>query len=529
MAEQEKNLTQKTFSGLIWKFAERIGAQVVSTVVSIILARLLMPEDYGIVSLVTIFITLCNVFVVSGFGSALIQKKDADEVDFSSVFYASIVIALLLYALLFFTAPLIAKLYDDVNAKLLVAVLRVMGLRLPIAAINSVQQAYVSRRMAFRKFFWATLFGTIASAVVGIWMAYSGYGVWALVAQYLTNVCIDTIILFIVDRWHPRLKFSFQRLKGLLSYGWKLLASSLLNTGYGELRSLVIGIKYSATDLAYYDKGKTFPGLIVTNIDSSIDSVLFSALSKVQDDRVKVKNVVRKGIRTSSYVIFPCMVGLAVIAEAFVRVVLTDKWLPIVPFLQIMCFVYALQPIHTANLQAIKALGRSDLFLILEIAKKAMGITLLLVSMWFGVIWIAASSILGGIIGSFINAFPNKKLLNYGYFEQIKDLLPALLLSLVMGGIVYCIGFIPWNSLIILIVQILVGITIYIGGSFIFKLESFHFILKTIKSFFKHKKERVEAVSNDAEDIIENTAPATDAGSATQTEEIEENQEENEA
>lgn len=484
------NLTQQTFSGLIWKFAERISAQLVSMVVSIILARLLAPNDYGIVSLVTIFITICNVFVTSGFGSALVQKKEADEVDFSSIFYVSIVIAIVLYLVLFFCAPLVAKFYEN---DLLTPVLRVMGLRLPIAAINSVQQAYVSRRMAFRKFFWATLFGTIVSGVVGIWMAYAGYGVWALVAQYMTNVCIDTIVLAIVDRWYPRLKFSFQRLKGLLSYGWKLLASAMLDTGYGELRSLVIGKIYTTADLAFYNKGASFPKLIVTNVNSSMQSVLFPAMAKKQDEKGKLKEITRRAIKTSSYVMLPCMVGLAVIAESFVRVVLSEKWLPAVPFIQIMCFIYILYPIHTANLQTYKALGRSDIFLKLEIVKKVIGILSLLASMWFGVLWIALTEMLTSVMSSIINAFPNKKLLDYSYWEQIKDILPALLLSLGMGGIVYCISFIPWNEIVILVLQILTGIAIYVTGSLIFRLESFYFIVNTIKIFFHNRKQKQSA------------------------------------
>ena len=349
---------------MIWKFAERIGSQLVQTVVSIILARILMPEDYGIISLVTIFITICNVFISSGFGNALIQKKDADEVDFSSVFYASLAISVVLYIILFFGSPLIASFYENEQITL---ILRVMGLRLPIAAVYSVQQAYTSRKMQYRKFFIATLIGTIVSGAVGICMAYGGMGVWALVAQNMVNVGVNMIVLFFVVEWKPKLLFSFQKLKGLLSYGWKLLVSGLLETGYNELRSLIIGKKYSTTDLAFYDQGKKYPSLIADNINSSMNSVLLSAMSKRQDDREKVKSATRRSIRLSAYLLMPCMIGLACVAEQFVRVLLTDKWLPAVPFIQIMCIVYMFYPIHTANLTAIQAVGRSDLFLILEI------------------------------------------------------------------------------------------------------------------------------------------------------------------
>lgn len=486
---QNQDLTNKTVFGLIWKFAERIGSQLVSTVVSIILARILLPEDYGLVSIVTILITLCDVFVSNGFGNALIQKKEVDEVDFSSVFYAGLVISFGLYAVLFFSAPFIAQFYEN---DLLTLVLRVMGLRIPIASIYSVQQAYVSRQMNYRKFFIATLIGTVISGGIGIAMAYGGMGVWALVAQNMSNVAVNMVILFIVVKWKPKRLFSFKKLKGLLSYGWKLLVSGFLDTGYNELRGLVIGKMYTTSDLAFYEQGKKYPALIANNIASSMNTVLLSAMSKRQDDAEKIKSATRKSIRISSYLMLPCMVGLACVAEQFVHAILTDKWLPAVPFIQMMCVVYAFYPIHTANLTAIKAVGRSDLFLILEIIKKVVGIAGLLISMWFGVFWIAATMMITTVIGSFINAFPNKKLLNYSYLEQLKDMLPALGLSVAMGLPVYLMNFLPISSVVILCLQIATGIVLYVGLSVIFKVESFFFLWGFIKKLFAKKRKKEE-------------------------------------
>lgn len=481
------NLTQQTFSGVIWKFAERFSAQLVSMVVSIILARILMPDDYGIVALVGIFITICNVFVSGGFGGALIQKKDADDIDFSSVFYISFVIALIFYLVLFFCAPLVAKLYEN---ELITPILRVMGLRLPLASINSVQQAYVSRRMVYKKFFWATLIGTIISAVIGIWMAYTGYGVWALVAQDLINVIIDTLVLAIVDRWYPKLKFSFSKVKSLFSYGWKVLVASIIEAIYNDLRGLIIGIKYSSADLAYYNKGNNFPNIITNNINSSLNSVLFSALSKLQDEQQRLKEVVRRGMQVSSYVIFPCMIGLAVIADAFVKAILTEKWLPIIPYLQIMCFIGAIQSLDTANIQIMKALGRSDLFLKTEIIRRIVGITGILISMPFGVFWIALSIVPTALIGLIINAIESKKLLGYAFKDQIKDIMPASILSILMGAIVYSISFVPLNATVVLVLQVLFGIIVYVLASVIFKIDSFSFICHTIKTLLKRKKKK---------------------------------------
>lgn len=484
---QENSLTQQTISGLIWKFAERIGAQLVSTLVSIILARLLMPEDYGLIAIITIFISLCDVFISNGFGNALIQKKDADEVDFSSVFYASVTLSLILYIVLFFCAPYVAQFYEN---NLITTILRVMGLRLPVAAVYSVQQAYVSRKMQFRRFFIATLIGTVASGVVGISMAYTGFGVWALVGQNMTNVLINMIVLVIVVRWMPKLIFSWSRLKELFSYGWKLLLAGLIDTGYNQARSFIIGKLYSSEDLAYYDQGNRFPALIAVNINSSMSSVLLSAMSKRKEDREKIKQATRKSIRISAYLLMPLMVGLACIAEQFVHVILTDKWLPSISYIQLMCVVYAFYPIHTANLTAIQALGRSDLFLILEIIKKVVGIASILISMWYGVFWIAFSAVIVTIISSFINAFPNKKLLGYSYFEQIKDLLPAIGLSAAMGTSVFVMNYLPINSVLILCLQIIVGAMIYIVFSRIFKVESFMLLWGMIKNFFQSRKRR---------------------------------------
>lgn len=469
----------------MWKFGERISAQLVSTLVSIILARLLMPEDYGVVALVTIFITICNVFVTNGFGTALVQKKDADDLDFTSVFYFGLFFAILLYALIFFCAPLIASFYEN---EALTPIVRVMGIRIIIASINSVQHAYLDRRMQFKKFFIATLFGTIASGVIGVWMAYAGYGPWAIVAQYLTNVCIDTIVLAFVIKWLPRLRISFVRLKGLFSFGWKLLVSALIDTGYNELRSLIIGKKYNAESLAYYNKGKTFPNLIATNVNAAINPVLLTALSKIQSEKEKVKQATRRSIRVCSFIVVPCMIGLACVGETFIEVVLTSKWMPALPFLYIMCVTYMFYPIHTANLTAIQAMGRSDLFLKLEIAKKIVGITLIVVSMWFGVIWMAASALVGTVINSIINAFPNRKLLNYGWFEQMKDILPSLILSILMGVPVFFMNYLAINKVLLLVLQIVAGMALYVLLNVTTKNKTFFYVLDLIKGFLKKNK-----------------------------------------
>lgn len=475
------SLKSKTISGLLWKFAERIGAQAITFVLSIILARLLSPSDYGAIAILLVFITIADVFVNAGFGSALIQKKDADDLDFSSVFYFSLIFSVFVYLIIFLAAPFVANFY---NMPILQPTLQVLALRIPVAAINSVQQAYVSRNMQFKKFFYSTLSGTAASALVGIFMAYNGYGIWSLVGQYLSNAVINTIVLFSVINWRPQLIFSLQRLKSLFSYGWKLLLSGLLDTGYQSLSSLLIGKFYTPADLAFFDTGKKFPMVIVTNINSSISSVLFPALSSEQDEPERVKAHTRKAIQISSYIMWPMMLGMAACADNIVSLVLTDKWLPAVPYLQIACITYGLWPIHTANLQAINAMGRSDIFLKLEFVKKIIGITALLISIQYGVLAIALIGIITGIIATFINAYPNGYLLKYSYAEQIKDILPSFLCALGMALFVYFTGKFVENIYFKLLIQVILGTLVYIFISKIFKLVSFEYLINLTKQKF---------------------------------------------
>lgn len=477
---------KKVYNNFFWRLLECFGAQGVAFVVSIILARLLDPAVYGTIALVTVFTTILQVFINSGLGTALIQKKDADDTDFSTVFYFNLGMCVVLYGLMFATAPLIADFYGIPE---LTALVRVLSLTLVISGVRNIQQSYISKHLLFKRFFFSTLGGTLVSAVVGIVMAYCGFGVWALVAQSLVNNLIGTVILWITVKWRPKLLFSFQRLRGLFSYGWKLLVSGLIDTVYSDLRQLIIGKLYTSADLAYYNKGHQFPQLIVTNVNSSIDSILLPVMSAEQDNPEHVKSMTRRAIKISAYVMMPMMVGLAVCAEPFIRLLLTEKWLPAVFFLRIFCFAMAFYPIHTANLNAIKAMGRSDLFLKLEILKKTIGIAALLATMWISVEAMAYSLLVTTLLSSFINAFPNKKLLHYSYWEQLFDMLPSVLLALGMGAVVFCVSLLPLNDVVTLLIQIPLGVLLYVGGSVLFRVESFTYILSVAKSYLKKRKQ----------------------------------------
>ena len=485
-------MRKKVFSNFIWRFLERVGAQGVTLIVSIVLARILDPELYGTIALVTVFISILQVFIDSGMGLALVQKKDSDDVDFSSVFFFNVLMCGLLYVLMFFSAPLIAKFYGMPE---LTAVIRVLSLTLIISGVKNIQQAYVAKNLLFRKFFFSTLGGTIGAAVVGIAMALNGYGIWALVAQHLFNMAVDTAILWITVKWRPRLLFSFERLKKLLRYGWKLMVSALLDRGYNELRQLIIGKKYSAADLAYYDKGDQFPKAIATNTNTSIESVLFPVLADEQEDTSRVRDMTRTTIRLSTYILAPLMIGLAACADPLVRVVLTEKWIQCVPFLRVFCIIYMFQPIHTSNLNAIKAVGRSDIFLLLEIIKKSIGVAVLLATLWFGPLVMAYSLLATSLINQVVNSWPNKKLLEYSYLEQVKDILPSLLLASFMGVVVFCFQFLPIAPWIILLIQIPAGIVVYLAGSLLLKNEMMAYIIRIIKGL---KKKNSDTIQNTA-------------------------------
>ncbi|MBQ9102608.1 MAG: lipopolysaccharide biosynthesis protein [Treponema sp.] len=467
---------QKIFSNLIWRFLERTGAQLVAFIVAIVLARILTPEDYGTIALITVFTTILNVFVDSGLGSALVQKKDADNVDFSTVFYTNVIFCIILYAILFFVSPLIADFYKRQE---LTAVIRVLGITILISGVKNIQQSYVSKTLQFKKFFFATLVGTVIAAIVGVWMAYHGFGVWALVAQQITNLSIDTILLWITVKWYPNFVFSFERLKGLFSFGWKLLVSALIDTTYNNLRQLIIGKKYTSEDLAFYNKGNLFPFAIVSNVDNAINNVLLPVMSQEQDDKAKVKQMTRRAIKTSTYCISPLLMGLAACAPAVVHILLTDKWLPCIPYLRIFCITYMFWPVHTTNLTAISSLGRSDLFLKLEIIKKIMGLTILVSTMWFGVMIMAYSLLLMDVLGQIINSWPNKRLINYSYLEQLKDILPGIGTAVVMGLLVSLINYLSIAEWLKLLIQIPAGILIFISLSKIFKIDSYSY-LKTL-------------------------------------------------
>ena len=476
----EQNIKKKVVSGAVWKFAERIIAQAISLIVSIIIARLLDPSEYGVVSIVTVFFAFANVIISGGLNTALIQKKEADKDDYNTVFTISFILSIVLYGLLFFTAPLIAKIYKQ---PILTSIIRVLGFSLPIYALKSVVCAFISANLQFRKFFFATLGGTIFSAVIGITLAIKGFGAWALVAQQLSNTAIDTLILFMVTRLRLSFKIVFDKLKGLFRYGYKILLSSILGVTINQINPLFIGLKYTSADLSFYTKGRSFPETLSSSITYTISAVLFPALSKYQDDKERLLQYTRLYMKVASFVVFPVMLGFAGIAENFVLVLLGDKWLPAVYYIQIVSIATMFDIVAAGNCETIKAMGRSDVFLKIEIIKKVgYFITLILFLLFSNSPQVLAISLLVcTVIQVVVNSIPNRMLIGYKSIQQIMDIFPNFVNAFIMFFVVMIVGKIQMNAIALLVLQIFIAGIVYLLIGIISKNKSISILLNTIK------------------------------------------------
>ena len=465
-----ENKGNSIITNVIWKFAERILAQVVSLIVSIVLARILLPEDYGAIAMVTVFITIANVFVTEGIPNSLIQKKNTDDLDYSSVFVFNLCLSIFLYFVIYISAPLISSFY---NMDILTPVIRVMGLKIIVASFNSVQHAYVSKNMMFKKYFWSTLFGTLISGVIGIVMAYKGFGIWALVAQYMVNSTVDTIVLFFTVDWRPKLKCNLNRLSYLIKFGWKMLFEGVTNTIVQQLQNLIIGKIYTSADLAYYTKGQQFPSLVVTNISSAIASVLFPAIANEQDNENKVLSILRKSSRLSYYVVFPMLTGLAMVAKPFISIVLTEKWIDAVPFFQAFCIINATYVWLIPRHQALNGKGRSDVYLLEHLFYRVILIGVLLLTFRISIATMVLGQVICSLVLCGIVCYTSYKYNGYCVLDQLSDALPSLIGCAVMTIPTYMIGLLNVNLYLKLLCQCLAGIVVYVSYSIIFKVEEY--------------------------------------------------------
>lgn len=467
-----------------WKLLERFSVQGLSLCITLVLARILSPSDYGTVAIITVFVNLANVIIDGGLNTALIQKKDTDSLDYSTIFFSSILLSIVLYALLYVTSPWIAEFYDIPE---LVDMIRILGVILVFEAVNSIQRAYVSKMMLFRKLFYSSFFALLVSGSLGIYMALNDYGVWALISQQMTCVLVTIIIMWFTIKWRPILAFSFERFKKLFDYGWKIFGLNFITTLYLNIRSLIIGKFYSPADLAFFERGHTLSSMVVQNINTSLQTILFPVLSNSQNDKVRIKSLVRRSTGMTCLLIFPALIGLISIAKPLVLLILTEKWLPVVAYIQIYSIAYMLFPVQVANMEAIKAMGYSGISLKLEIIKKVIETTILIISVFMGVIAIVWGVVFFNFVCLFINLYPSKKYLDYGVFEQVKDIIPTFLCAIMMGFSIYWIQYLPIHLLLILMLQMIMGVLVFGLFCYLSKNESFLYVKSLITEKLKRK------------------------------------------
>lgn len=480
-----QSLKQQTATGLKWSAIERIVNQLVNFVVAIIMARLLTPADYGLVGMVAIFIGIGQAFVDSGFSQALIRKQDRTEEDNSTAFFFNLFVAILFYLILFFAAPLIASFYDE---PLLTPITRVIGLSIIINSLCLVQRALFTINVDFKTQSKASVTASIISGVVGIGMALGGCKVWAVVGQQLSNLLINTILFWVFSTWRPKKFFVWGSFKSLFGFGSKLLASGLLNVIYSNIYSLAIGKVYSATDLGYWSKAKQFSDLPSNGPTDIIQRVVYPILCKIQSESERLQNVYRRFIRLSAFVVFPLMLGLAGVSHSFVLVLLGEQWEFVAGLLMIICFNKMWTPIHAINLNPLQALGRSDLFLRLEIIKKIIGVIVLVITIKFGLLVMAIGGVIASLLSWVINTYYTKKLICVGLWIQLKDIAPTLLLSILMFAIIMAFNFVVDNIYVELIGGVGIGMTFYLGAAYVMKYPEMSEIVDITRNYIlKHE------------------------------------------
>lgn len=474
-------------SSLAWNLLERLGTQGTQLLVSIILARILMPEAYGVLSLITVFINLATVVVETGFGSSIIQKKNLQKREINTVFTFNLLVSLVLCSVIWLCAPLIADFYSKFDRNLLIRVIRVYSLILPVGAVTSIQSAVIYRDMQFKKFFVVNISVIILSSAIGIGMALAGGGVWALVFQHLSAKVILLIALLFAVKWKPWLDFRFKQCMSLFRFGGNILFNRLLNMLYNQASSLVIGKKYNSNMLAYYTKANTFPSLIATNTDYALQKVMFSAYSKHQDNLAAVRQMMRKTISLSTFLLSPLLFGLLACSENFVRVVLTDKWLPCVIYMQIFCISFFLQPVGTTVAQALNGIGKSNITLRMGIITKVVGILVVLATVPFGVVYIAWGVLGTTVLSTVVYFIVNKKVFSYSFRDQLTDIGINMLAAATMAAICLLIGegLSGMKPILVLAIQVAAGAVWYIGISVITKNPSLKYLMQKLKSMRK--------------------------------------------
>lgn len=474
MKEWKSEVSNKTVRGMTWKLLEKTSIHGVQIVIQIVLARLLLPEEYGMIGLLNIFITLSDVFLLQGLTTALIQKKDPDNLDFSSVFFANIVVAVVLYVILFVVAPYISLFYQIPE---LTSYMRVLSLTIIGGAFSAVHNAIVSRNLDFRKSFISHIASSIANGIVGVSLALIGFGAWSMILARVAGTFVGAWVLWMIMGWKPKMCFSYSRVKKLFSFSSKVLCTNLFNALFNNIHSLIIGKFFSATDVGFYQRGQQMPQMMMTAVDGSMAEVLYPSFSKMQDNLTVLKKALRKSISVSMYVTLPCLFGLLAISESFTLVLLTEKWLPSVPFMQLSCIVCMFWPLSHRT-HALNAIGLSNVTLKLSLIGKSITLICIVVSLKMGVYALMLGTIFSSCINLWITSHYVKKHIGYKKRELAADVLPSLVMSVVMCVIVMAIGAIDVNKGLVMAMQILAGVVIYVLQSMLIKPEPYKWVMK---------------------------------------------------
>ncbi|MCA4454474.1 lipopolysaccharide biosynthesis protein [Bacteroides xylanisolvens] len=478
----EENLKKKTVRGYVWNFMDNILNRGISFVVGIVLAHLISPIEYGLIGIILIFIAVFNSIVESGLGTALVRKNDCKEEDYNTVFYSNLVLSIFLFTIFYFCSPLIAQFFKEPQLDLLG---KVMGTILLINSLSIIQNTILLKRLDFKGKMFISMGSSLASGVIGIYMAYQGYGVWSLAGQQISRQLVNALLLWFHNKWMPKLIFSWKSFKELFGFGSNLLVAGIIDTIWNQLYQIVIGRCYTPKTLGLYTKANEFGSIFSSNLTSVVQSVSFPSLSKIQDDLVRLKAGYKKVITCSMLLSFPLMMGMAAVAEPMIKLLIGNVWLPCVPFLQIICFQQLLYPLHAINLSLLQVRGRSELFLKIQIIKKIMSAIPLILGVFVGIYYMLFGSVIVGFVAYYINAYYSRPLLSYGIKEQIKDITPSFLISFFMATIVYLVSFLPLKPLALICLQIPTGIIIEIALCEIFRLSEYKEIKGIILSAIK--------------------------------------------
>lgn len=486
---QQESLKNKTKKGLAWSMVERFATQGVQFLFGIILARLLSPDDYGVIAMPLVFLAIAQCIIDSGFSTALIRKPELTEDDLSTAFYFNIGVGILCYTILFFSSPLIADFY---HTPILSSLLKVTALAVLFNPLCAVQQAILTRKIDFKTQAVVSLSGAVVSGIVGLYMAYNGFGVWSLVFQQVGGYVMRTILFWGLGKWKPKRKWSWESFHYLWGFGSKMLGSGLLDTIYNNIYPIVIGKYFSAQDLGNYTRAQQFSSLPSSNVTGVLQRVTFPVLSSIQNEDERLARNYRKILKLSAFLIFPLMLLLSAIADPLVRVLLTDKWEGCIILLQILCFSLMWYPIHAINLNLLTVKGRSDLFFRLEVIKKVIGVCIMCIAIPHGILWMVSGSIVASMITLLVNTYYTGKLINVGFVKQMGDLLPIFGLSVAMWIAVHGSFLLMSNLCIQLIIGIFIGVIFYILGAKIFLKTEWQDARSMIPSRFKHKTKKYE-------------------------------------